>query len=341
MSKTKPKTINSLMKYLKNKKGITIYGSIQKRQLMNMGYYHGYKGYRFFYNASNPIAYSNFKELDAIYSFDSNLKALFYPYIMFIETALKNRVLIVLLEKTGAENFNDIYALLLTDYKSYTYIGKTFPSKTTEDKAKKKYSYALKRRLELRDKIYNLQTKAYVNGNRIAKHYYDSQINIPIWGIFELLTLGEFGHLISCIEINTRLDISKKLKIRRSDDTDGKILELIVYAIRDLRNAIAHNSVVYDTRFKSRDISKQLINNIKNETSISDVNFSSIIDYLILVIYVLKLLGKSKTELKQLISSFEKLVLTLKSKIPSYIFNQVIQINYSTKINKLKKYVKE
>lgn len=41
-----PKTLNSLMKHLRNC-GIAIKGSAQKRKLKNIGYYHGYKGYRF------------------------------------------------------------------------------------------------------------------------------------------------------------------------------------------------------------------------------------------------------------------------------------------------------
>lgn len=44
MPKMKPKSTNSLMKYLRDNKGIAI-SSVQKRKLMNMGYYHGYKGY--------------------------------------------------------------------------------------------------------------------------------------------------------------------------------------------------------------------------------------------------------------------------------------------------------
>lgn len=37
----KPKSINSLMAYMRDEKKINIYGSLQKRQLRNMGYYHG------------------------------------------------------------------------------------------------------------------------------------------------------------------------------------------------------------------------------------------------------------------------------------------------------------
>lgn len=88
-----PKSVDGLMRYLRDKKGISISGSTQKRKLRNIGYYHGYKGFRFIGKSTNAIPYTDFKELMAIYEFDMQLKSLLYPQLMFIETALKNYVL--------------------------------------------------------------------------------------------------------------------------------------------------------------------------------------------------------------------------------------------------------
>lgn len=85
----KPKTINGLMKYLRDTKGLNISGSSQKQKLMNIGYYHGYKGYRYIDKPANRAPFTQFEELIAVYDFDMQLKALFYPYVMQIETALK------------------------------------------------------------------------------------------------------------------------------------------------------------------------------------------------------------------------------------------------------------
>ena len=41
------KTTDALMRHLRDS-GIAIKGSKQKQQLINTGYFHGYKGYRFF-----------------------------------------------------------------------------------------------------------------------------------------------------------------------------------------------------------------------------------------------------------------------------------------------------
>lgn len=126
VTNTRPKTINSLMKYLRDEKGIHIEGSSQKKRLMNIGYYHGYKGYRYINKPSNQIPYSDFEELLAIYDFDSQLKSLFYPCVMKIETALKSYVLETMVASTHSDSFNDAYTMLLDNYKMFSTTGKTF-----------------------------------------------------------------------------------------------------------------------------------------------------------------------------------------------------------------------
>ena len=43
------------MAYMRNEKCIDINGSVQKRKLRYIGYFHGYKGYRYFYNLRKMI----------------------------------------------------------------------------------------------------------------------------------------------------------------------------------------------------------------------------------------------------------------------------------------------
>lgn len=59
MLENKPKSINALMAYMRNEKCIDINGSVQKRKLRYIGYFHGYKGYRYFYNPSRRITIQN------------------------------------------------------------------------------------------------------------------------------------------------------------------------------------------------------------------------------------------------------------------------------------------
>ena len=111
------KSIDGLMRHLRNS-GIVIAGSTQKRQLMNTGYFHGYKGYRFFEHSGNRLPFATYEEVYATIQFDSQLKALFYAKMMFIETAVKNIALECILEKAKSENIQDIFNRAVCGYKN-------------------------------------------------------------------------------------------------------------------------------------------------------------------------------------------------------------------------------
>ena len=338
MSGKKPKTYNSLMKYMRDVKGISVAGA-QKRKLRNMGYYHGYKGYRFINKPVNTVPYSTFEELSAIYDFDARLKTIFYPWVMKIETGIKNYVLEVVLAETSSENFVDIYTKLLDNYKMFSTTGKTYKDNNARAKAEDKFKKELKKRLDLRSRIYKIQADAFGNGNKIAQHFLSKDVSIPIWGIFELLSLGEFGHFVSCLNLSCRKDISQHLRIQQSDDTNAMMPQRLIYATKDLRNAIAHNDVIFDTRFSTGNIDNQVRNAISNATGVKGVTFETITDYLVLIVYQLKLLGITKTELRKLIADFVEAEERLRMVIPINVFNQIIHTDNNSKIAALKKYI--
>ena len=84
---------NSLMRHIRNNHGITIYGSKHKKYLLRMGYYHGYKGYRFHKSRQRLFRLSNFDEIIAIYNFDTALKYLLFSPLVSCETNIKNYIL--------------------------------------------------------------------------------------------------------------------------------------------------------------------------------------------------------------------------------------------------------
>lgn len=322
MNNQRPKSIDGLMRYLRDTKKMSISGSSQKRRLMNMGYYHGYKGYRYINSPSNHVTYTKFEELEAIYSFDAKLKALFYPQVMFIETAVKNYVLDILVSMTHSNSFNEIYNKLLDNYKMVP------PGD---------YKKELKNRLDLRNRIYRIQTDSFWKGNKIANHFLQKDLNLPIWAIFELLSFGDFGNFVSCLNKGCRTNVSIQLEIRQSDDTNAKMPERLIFTTRDLRNAIAHNDVIFDCRFKSKNIDKQVGNAITNATGVIGLSFNTITDYLVLIIYQLKLLHASKTEMKQMLDKFETIVQQLHNNVSTSVFNQIIYTDNKLKIAQLKK----
>jgi abortive infection bacteriophage resistance protein len=104
---------------MRDKKGIAINGSTQKKKLRYMGYFHGYKGYRYCYSPSSLLPYTGFNELQAVYEFDMGLKAILYPQIMFLETTIKNYALENILKQSGSERFADIYTNFLMTIKLF------------------------------------------------------------------------------------------------------------------------------------------------------------------------------------------------------------------------------
>lgn len=205
----------------------------------------------------------------AIIDFDNKVKALLYPQVMFIETAIKSYALEIIIQEGKTENFSEIYANLMTDYKSYS-------------NQSNNYKNAYKKRLDTFNRIQNVIANSYASDNNIVSHYLKNDESIPIWAIFEIITLSEFGNLISTFNLRTKKNISRDIGINLSFDSSGKLVEHIIFILKDLRNAIAHNNVIFDTRFKKRNINKTLIKLIAYDTKVQDIFLNSITDYIII-----------------------------------------------------------
>ena len=327
MGKPEIKSIDSLMKYLRDTHHIAIKGSVQKRKLRNIGYYHGFKGYRYITNPANKVAYNDFNQLIAVNEFDMRLKALFYPQLMFIETALKNYVLEIVLREGRNKDFNNIYSCLLIDYKKYR-VG-------YDD-----YKKAIRKRLELRNTIYNVLTENY-NRRRLVQHFYHKDVTVPIWAIFEMLTLGHFGDFVHCLKLNCRKQLSIELGINQGCDSNARLPETIIYVIRELRNAVAHNDVIFDARFRTFQIGNPLLNCLTYDTKVTNIDFKTIVDYLVLIVYLLKNLNVSRTDIKKIISEFENITETLRKKISISIFSQIILTDTRNKLSLLRDFVRK
>lgn len=111
------KSTDALMRHLRQN-GIAISGSKQKQQLINSGYYHGYKGYRFFKNSSTRLPFTSYEEIYATIQYDSDLKALLYGKMMFIETAVKNIALEEILIDAKSESIQVMYDKVVSSYRN-------------------------------------------------------------------------------------------------------------------------------------------------------------------------------------------------------------------------------
>lgn len=323
------KTIDALMRHLRDS-GITINGSMQKRQLINTGYFHGYKGYRFFGNSQTRLPFISYDEVYATIQYDSALKALLYGKMMFIETAVKNITLESILINTGSESIQDMYDKVVSGYKNA-------PASATKEQKKK----LQQDKLYLQNSIQSNLANAYKNNNPKIAHFYnnDKYSGVPIWALFEIMTMGDLGRLLSCLTYDVRDDISKRLSLDISYDTNRQLVYKYIYALKDLRNAIAHNAVIFDTRFKNIDPTKAMKRCLKLEIGLPYVNFQTIEDYVILMSYYMKLLKAPKTEIKAFIREFEKIINNYKQSVNTNVAALVIHPSLPVKMKLLKNFI--
>lgn len=318
-------SINQLMKYLRNHHQISV-KSNQAQSLRNIGYYHGYKGYRFIRTPNQHIPFSSLDEVIALNKFDMQLKTLIYPKVMFIENALKSYVIEAVLQDSKSENLDVVFNKSITAYQSYT-------------PGSPQYHKQYAKRMTLKGKINNALLRDYSHQKQTVNHFFDTDRPIPIWAVFESLTLGEFGTFFACSNANVKLKTSHILHLPSNLDSDGKISEYMIYTIKDLRNAVAHNNTVFDTRFQTGTINKRLISLLETEVGITGLDFKYIDAYIILITYILRKMGETKTACKQFVGSFIDCTDLLRTQISPNIRNQILGTQQHAHLNQLQNFI--
>lgn len=319
------KTTDGLMRHLREQ-GIQIAGSTQKSQLVNTGYYHGYKGYRFYKDAGHRLPFHSYNEIYATIQYDSRLKALFYDKIMFIETAVKNISLECILRESRSENIQDMYDRVITSYKS-----------APVDSTPKMRQNFQNKKLNLQSRIHSHLAKAYKNNDPRIVHFYNNAKykGVPLWALFEILMMGDFGLLLSCLNYETRDLISKQIGFNRACDANRELIYKYFFTLKDLRNAIAHNDVVFDARFCHIEPTKAMKKCLELDIGLNYINFKTIGDYVILVAYYLHLLKINKSEIRHFIQHFNSLTSSYKNEINSQASKIIINPDWPYRLSKV------
>ena len=323
------KTTDALMRHLRES-GIAINGGKQKRQLINTGYFHGYKGYRFFENSQRRLPFVSYDEVYATIQYDSEIKALLYGKMMYIETAVKNISLESILVNANSESIQDMYDKVVSGYNNA-------PATATPEQKKK----LQQNKLNLQNSIQSSLVYAYKKNNPRITHFYNNvgYSDVPVWALFEIMTMGDLGYLLSCLIYDVRDDISKRLGLNLSCDTDRQLIYKYIYTLKDLRNAIAHIAVVFDTRFRNIDPTSAMKQCLKLDIGLPYVNFKTIGDYIILMCYYMKLLKVSKTEIKAFIREFERITDNYINKVNANVSAVVVHPDLKSRMSILKNFL--
>lgn len=299
--------------------GIDVRGSGHKRSLARMGYFHGYKGYRFSGSPSRRIPYGSLNELSAVVGFDSGLKALLYPLLMKLEMTMKNLALVELLDAADSAIPADVYSRLMPGTKKRGRQGK----------------------LEVIHTGNAVLLERHGRGDRIICHYYRSPgESVPLWALFEVITLGHFAKLLEQLSSDALVRVAGSWGVRRND---ADLVPHLVFAVTDLRNAVAHNGVVFDTRFASARIRKKVAGVLGRELGLqlgTTIDFDTITDYLALVIYLSVSLGPRKREAYRAIKDYSLLVDELRACVPARVFDLIVHTDNRAKVAGLEAWVR-
>jgi len=95
-----------------------------------------------------------------------------------------------------------------------------------------------------------------------------------------------------------------------------------------------HNAPVYDANFNKETPPKKLKTFLNGKLQIT-ISFDTIIDYIILLLYMMRLQSYSKRELNIYISNFRKNKDVLYQSVPKSTFDKIVGANSIQKLEKL------
>ena len=172
----------------------------------------------------------------------------------------------------------------------------------------------------------------------VIGHFRDADKDTPIWAIFEVMTLGNFGAFYDCLDKRVKTAIVRDLGMPTNLESELRLKD-IIFALKDFRNAIAHNGVIVDVRFKSGSINTGVAQLLKQETGVGKIDFTDITDYVILLIYLMRKMGFTKTECKQLVAGYEAILEKYRAELPFNIYSKLIKTSAHGKLTALQQFV--
>lgn len=303
-------TIEELLEYLISLDLETLI--YKSTEIINISFYFGLKEYEYVKRRSKILSFNNYNDIINLYVYDIKLKELILSKILFIESSLKSTITIILLSYLKSDKVKTFLESAIESYSN----SPSFYNEIQKLKSEENYT-----------KIKNIifQNNSNTNSTLIA---------------IKEMSFGQLGLLYKCLISELREKIRDSLNINVENDTNKELIGDYIYLLKNLRNACAHNNIIYDSRFKeSRDIKDRMKINLVKEIKVFRLNFNDIIDYIILISYFLKHLGLNKKEIYEFVLKFENITNTL-YKLISKDNLSLIEIKLlKVKLNALKKYI--
>ena len=235
------------------------------------------------------------------------------------ELPMKNLALVEILNAAGSSRLTDVYSRVMLGDKRDGRRGK----------------------LEVVHAGNGVLLDAYKRSNVIVRHYYDAPgESVPLWALMEVITLGHFGRFLEQLSSPVLKSVAESWGLRRRD---VDLLPHLVYAVKDVRNCVAHDGTLFDTRFKTARIRDQIPALMVREISLPPsvtIQFDTITDYLVLIVYLSRCLGVPKREAGRLIKRYSMHAEELRNRVPMRIFDMIVHTDNRAKIGHVSRWVR-
>ena len=124
----------------------------------------------------------------------------------------------------------------------------------------------------------------------------------------------------------------------------GELAPRLVFAVTGLRNGVAHNGVVFDTRFQTAKVRGGIPALLKSEIGYAEsvqIRFDTITDYLVLLAFLGSGLGLPKREIRELARAFSSATEDLFERVPLNIFSMIVHSDSRSKVQQLESWLRK
>ena len=219
-------TINKQIKKLKSQ-GLYIPDDERaKRILLNHSYYSFVNGYcDLLVRSKSPRVFKDgarFKELEAIYDFDTGFRRFLFPQILYIEEKIKA----ICINKFCGKKVNGVY---INNRDKYLDIGSYDTINAVKLNAATKLISDFNSAINS-----NLQ-----NGNAAFVHSNRNYGYVPFWVLATNLSFGRVSKFYECLQYDVRTEIAQTYGLAEKD------LRSTLKILNAIRNVCAHNNRAY------------------------------------------------------------------------------------------------
>ena len=211
------KTLDEQIQILRSK-GLIIDDENEAKNILLRENYFFISGYRhlFMHNDNKFVKGTTFDELYAMFSFDRNMRNIFFKYILIIENNIKSLISYELSRKYG--------------FKEKDYLN---VNNFTQNPMKIR---------QVHDILDKMRRQIRVNSKQHAAtlHYLSNYGYIPLWILVKVLSFGIVSELYTILKSDDQSCISSFY------NTDSATLSIYLNILSNYRNLCAHEEVLYD-----------------------------------------------------------------------------------------------